>query len=380
MSSDIPYSRKHPFPAPLLVNRNLCGPGSEKETRHVEFSLAGSGLQYEAGDSLGVHATNDPTLVDEIIGLLRCSPDAEVLNVDKQLEPLRAALLRHCVITHPDRKFLAALVEKGGANGELAALLVPERKAGLDEYLWGREVVDFLAAAPGLHFEPAEFVATLRKLQPRLYSLASSQRVHPDEAHLAIAAVRYESHGRVRRGVCSTFLGERLPVGEAAPVFVHSAKGFRLPDDPARDIIMVGPGTGVAPFRAFLEDRRATGATGRNWLFFGEQHAAANFFYREEFERAMADGFLTRLDTAFSRDQAHKIYVQHRLLERGAEVWRWIDAGAEFFVCGDAKRMAKDVDHALIEIVVAQGGRTPETAAEYVETMRREKRYKRDVY
>jgi len=372
------YSRKHPFSAPVRANRSLCGPGSEKETRHIELSLAGSGLRYDVGDALGVFASNDPALVDEIIARLRLDPGEPVINADKQTVPLRHALVHQCVITHPDRKFLALVVERGFADPELPSLLDPARKADLDRYLYGREVIDFLH--PEFRVEAAEFVATLRKLQPRLYSIASSLRAHPDEVHLTVASVRYTSHGRDRKGVCSTYLNERAPEGSAVPVFVHVAKAFRPPEDPARDMIMVGPGTGVAPFRAFLEERAAIGATGRNWLFFGEQRAAANFFYRDEFERALASGVLTRLDTAFSRDQAHKIYVQHRLLEQAAAVWDWIAGGAEFFVCGDANRMAKDVDEALLRIVAEQGGMDAGGAAAYVETMRKEKRYKRDVY
>jgi sulfite reductase (NADPH) flavoprotein alpha-component len=256
----------------------------------------------------------------------------------------------------------------------------PERKSDLEHYLWGLEIIDFLLDNPSIRFTVEEFVATLRKLQPRLYSIGSSLKVYPEQVHFIIATVRYESHGRRREGVASTYLADRLNPDNRLPMFVHVAKGFRLPEDPSTPVIMVGPGTGIAPFRAFLQERSAIGASGKNWLLFGEQRAKCDFFYENEFVAARKAGTLTRFDTAFSRDQSHKIYVQHRLLEHGKEFFAWLEEGAHFFVCGDAARMAKDVDVALHQIVEKEGGKTPEQAAQYVENLRQQKRYKRDVY
>jgi len=376
-----PWSRKNPFPAPLLVNRKLTGAGSEKDTRHYEISLAGSGLTYEVGDSLGIFPSNPPELVEEILKALRATGDELVPGADGAPKPFREALLKDYAIKEPSKQFLAALVEKAGDAAPLIReLLDPERKNDLEEYLWGMEYIDFLVDHPSICFAPEEFVKLLRKLIPRLYSIASSIKANPEQVHLTVATVRYESHGRKRQGVCSTYLAERIPVGGTLPVFFHVAKGFRLPEDGATPVIMVGPGTGVAPFRAYLQERKATGATGKNWLFFGEQREKEDFLYREEFEQFQKEGVLTRLDTAFSRDQEKKIYVQHRMLENGAELWAWLNEGAHFFVCGDAARMAKDVDAALHQIVQTHGGKTAEEAAEYIEGLKKEKRYKRDVY
>jgi sulfite reductase (NADPH) flavoprotein alpha-component len=250
----------------------------------------------------------------------------------------------------------------------------------LDKYLYGREVIDLLLAHPGVKFRPVEFVGYLRKLQPRLYSISSSPKAHPDEVHLTVAVVRYQSHGRERKGVCSTFFAERVTRNASVPVFVQTSHGFRLPRDGHTPIIMIGPGTGIAPFRAFLEERREVGAKGRNWLFFGDRHAATDFLYREELEPMRASGHLARLDTAFSRDQSDKIYVQDRMLENASEVWAWLEEGAHVYVCGDAKRMAKDVDAALHRVIQTAGDRTVEQAAEYVTKLKEERRYQRDVY
>ena len=223
-------------------------------------------------------------------------------------------------------------------------------------------------------------MSLLAKLQPRLYSISSSPRAHPGEVHLTVAAVRYESHGRARKGVCSTFLADRVETDTPVPVFVQTSHGFRLPEDTGRLVIMIGPGTGIAPFRAFLEERRATGAKGRNWLFFGDQKASCDFLYREQLEAMLAEGSLTRLDTAFSRDQTEKIYVQTRLLEQASELWRWLEDGAHLYVCGDARRMAKDVDAALHEVIQKSGGKSGEEARAYVAKLKSDKRYQRDVY
>lgn len=380
-TSTLAWSRKNPFPAPLRVNRKLTGARSEKDTRHFELSLEGSGLNYEVGDSLGVFASNEPELVDDLLRALNASGEESVAGSDGQPKPLREALLYDYAIKQPARQFLAALAERAGDHAPLLReLLVPERKGDLDEYLWGMEIIDFLSDHPSVEFPLDAFIKVLRKQIPRLYSIASSLKARPEQVDLTVATVVYESHGRKRKGVASTFLAERVPIGAPVPVFIHTAKGFRLPEDPATPIIMVGPGTGVAPFRAYLQERQAIGATGKNWLFFGEQRHAEDYLYREEFEQFKSDGILTRLDTAFSRDQEKKIYVQHRMQEHAAELWRWIEAGAHLYVCGDAARMAKDVDATLHAIVCEQGGKSSDEGFAYIEDLKKIKRYKRDVY
>ena len=375
-----PYSRANPFPGKLLVNRRLSGPESAKDTRHLEIDLTGWGLSYEVGDSVAVYATNDPQLVDEMIHALGATGDEQVPRSKGPATTLREALLRDYGITQPTPKFLKAIIERANSSTLLKDLLQPKRKEDLDRYLWGMEVIDFLSEHPSAKFSPQEFVGLLTKLQPRLYSVASSLKVYPEQVHFIVDVIRYESHGRVRRGVASSFLAERaddVPV----PVYPSVAKHFHLPENPDTPIIMVGPGTGVAPFRAYLQERKALGAKGRNWLFFGSQHEKCDFAYGEEFAALKKEGILTRLDCAWSRDQREKIYVQHRMLENAAEIWKWLDAeGAHFFVCGDGRRMAKDVDAALRKIVQEHGGKSIDEANEYVEKLKSDKRYKRDVY
>src|SRR6266571_6077108 len=374
------YTRANSFPAKMLVNRRLGGPESEKDTRHFELDLTGWGLTFEVGDSLAVYATNDPELVDEIIRTLGATGDEQVPRQKGEPTTLREALLRDYSIKQPTPKFLKAIAQRASAAPTLGYLLAPDRKQDLETYLWGMEVIDFLVEHPSVRFTPSEFVGLLTKLQPRLYSVASSLRAYPDQVHFIVDVVIYESNGRLRKGVCSSFLAERaddVPV----PVFPSVAKHFHLPEDPNTHIIMVGPGTGVAPFRAYLQERKATGAKGKNWLFFGSQHERCDFAYRDEFEAFKKEGILTRLDCAWSRDQPEKIYVQNRMKENAGEIWNWIDAeGAHFFVCGDARRMAKDVDATLRKIVQEQGGKSVEQANEYVEKLKSDKRYKRDVY
>lgn len=376
------YSKKNPFPANHSLNRRLSGGSSEKETRHHEISLAGSGLAYEVGDSLGVFASNDPLLVQEILSMIGASGEEQVPGNDGTLKPLRHVLWKDYIITTPSKEFLAAIVAKGGdAALDLADLIGDAtRKKELEDYLWGREVIDFLLAYPKLQWTPEEFSKTLRKLQPRLYSIASSRKAVGEAVHLTIATVRYETLGRKRNGVASTFLADRTGPAVAVPVFVHTAKHFRLPEDPATPVIMVGPGTGVAPFRAFLQERKALGGGGKNWLFFGEQRKSSDFLYQTELENFEADGTLTHLDLAFSRDQGAKVYVQHRMKEASKELFRWLEAGAHFFVCGDGARMAKDVDAELHALVARESGCTPEQAVEYVDSLKKAKRYKKDVY
>lgn len=372
-----PWSRKNPFPARLVSNRLLTAPGSGKETRHFEISLEGSGLTYEVGDALGVIPQNCPELVNDLLRALNRDGEEAVPGPNGGEMSLRTSLLRHYEIAKIPTSLLKAIAERS-PDRTLADLMVPTAREALNHYLWGREVIDLLVDFASVTFTPQEFVGHLKKLQPRLYSISSSLHAFPGHVHLTVAQLRYESFGRRRKGICSTFLSDRAN-GEV-PVFVQVSHAFRLPKDGAVPIIMVGPGTGVAPFRAFLHDRRARGAPGRNWLFFGEQQAATDFFYREELDSMLSDGHLTKLTTAFSRDQAEKIYVQNRMLENGADLWTWLEEGAHFYVCGDAKRMAKDVDAALHQICVTHGGLSEEGAADYVTKLKGNKRYQRDVY
>ena len=374
-----PYSRSNPFPGKLVVNRRLSALDSPKDTRHFEIDLTGWGLNYEVGDSMAVYATNDPALVDEIIGALCATGDEPVRGNKGVPRSFRDALLRDYSITNVTPKFLKAVVERASAAPFLSELLEPERKYDLETYLWGMELIDFLIEHPSVRFTPTEFVGLLAKLQPRLYSVASSLKLHPDSAHLIVDVIRYESHGRQRKGVASSFLAERAE-NNAVPVFPTVAKHFHLPEDSNAALIMVGPGTGVAPFRAFLQEQKAIGARGKSWLFFGAQREQSDYYYCDEFATFQKEGYLTRIDTAFSRDQAEKIYVQHRMHENAAEIWRWLEEGAYFFVCGDARRMAKDVDAMLRKIVREQGAKNADAANEYVEKLKNEKRYKRDVY
>jgi sulfite reductase (NADPH) flavoprotein alpha-component len=376
----LPYSRTNPFPARMLVNRRLSGSESEKDTRHFELDLTGWGLSFEVGDSVGIYPTNDPELVDEIIRALGATGGEQVPRVKGEPTSLREALLRDYSITQPTPKFLKAIAHRADAAPTLHYLLAADRKQDLQTYLYGMEVIDFLVDHRSARFSPEEFVGLLSKLQPRLYSVASSLKAFPDQVHLIVDVVRYESHGRMRKGVASSFLADRAD-DAPVPVFPSNAKHFHLPENPDTPIIMVGPGTGVAPFRAYLQERKVTGAKGKNWLFFGAQHVSCDFAYEEDFDAFMKEGILTRLDCAWSRDQAQKVYVQHKLADNAAEIWKWIDVeGAQFFVCGDARRMAKDVDATLRKIVQEHGGKTVERANDYVEKLKSEKRYKRDVY
>ena len=373
------WSKARPYPARLVTNRRLNGPGSAKDTRHFEIALGDSGLVYEAGDALGVQPTNCPRLVDEILLALHCDGEEAVPLPGGGEASFRQALRENLQITKISGAFLAEFAGRAG-DAALSAMLEPGAKAELDQFLHGREIMHLLAAYPRVRFTAAEFAARLPKLQPRLYSISSSPNAHAGEVHLTVAVVRYESHGRAFGGVCSTFLAERATPETPVPVFVHHSPNFRVPRQAEAPMIMIGPGTGIAPFRAFLEERQATGAPGKNWLFFGDQSAATDFLYRAELETLRSQGVLTRLDTAFSRDQAAKIYVQQRLLENAAELWAWLAEGAHVYVCGDAKRMARDVDAALHQVIQTAGGKSPEAAADFVRQLKQDHRYQRDVY
>jgi sulfite reductase (NADPH) flavoprotein alpha-component len=387
MSDSVPtstYTKDNPFPSVVTDNRVLNGPGSAKETRHIVVSIAGSGLHYKAGDSLGVFPTNRLQEVDALLARLGSSGEEPVIlpKLEKPVT-LREALFSRLALSGPTRRIVETLAARASNPAEaakLSGLLAPESKDLLAGWLLEREFIDLLTEFPSAKLTPQEFVDHLRKLMPRLYSIASSPRVHPQEIHLTVAVVRFTTNGRDRVGVCTTFLADRVTVASTpTPVFV-SHSHFGPPEDSAKDMIMVGPGTGIAPFRAFVQDRAASAATGRSWLFFGDQKRATDFLYHEEWVQWLKDGSLTRMDTAFSRDQLDKIYVQDRMRENAAELWAWIKAGAYFYVCGDAKRMAKDVDVALHDVIAGQGGMAPPAAADYVKAMKKEKRYQRDVY
>ncbi len=359
------YSRNHPFPALVVTSRKLNGAGSAKAVHHVELALEDSGLVYEAGDALGVLPHNCPELVAEVMAFLGCDGEEAVPAPDGSTTSLRRALSELYDLGKPSPEWLMHF-GRGNGGGTAVAL---------------HHVIDVLATRADVKLAPADFVRGLRKLQPRLYSISSSPKAQVGQVHLTVGALRYEVGTRPRKGVCSTFLAERVVPGETrAGVFVHSNQAFRLPANPDTPIIMVGPGTGIAPFRAFLHERRARGARGRNWLFFGDQKSGSDFLYRDELLALQGDGLLTRLDLAWSRDQSEKIYVQHRMLAAAAELYAWLQAGAHFYVCGDASRMAKDVDAALHAVVECAGGKSVEQAAACVEALKAAKRYARDVY
>ena len=370
------YDRANPFLAKLKTTSNLNQPGSAKHTAHVVIDLSGSGLNYRVGDSLGVYPTNPPELVDAITAAARLNPDKPVTAPNGQEISFRDALRRHYCLREASEELLAHLAEKTAADAERAAIAA----ALADESYENFDALDALQLAPSAELSEPELLEYFSPLAPRLYSIASSLRAHPEEVHLTVGRVAYEQNGRERLGVASTMLADRIEAGDSVGVFVHSATDFTVPADPAAAMIMVGPGTGIAPFRAFLEERQATAAPGKNWLFFGDRCAATDFLYQEEFAAMQSSGLLTRLDAAFSRDQEHKVYVQDRMREHGAELCRWLEEGAYFFVCGDAQRMAADVDRALHEVIATHGGKSPDEAKVYVSQLKQQKRYVRDVY
>ena len=360
------HGRDNPFPARLRECVRLNLPGSEKDTRHVALDLAGSGLTYKPGDALGVYPENCPTLVEHLLEGLDASGAEDVVAPDGSTVSLREALLRHYTITRPTPGLY-----------ELLKLRQPDDEGPPDP----RHVLDLVMAFEAKPPKPQRFVECLSPLQPRLYSIASSLLAHPDQVHLTVGVVRYvAAGGRGTKGVCSTYLAERVRPGQKVRVFVHPSARFGLPANVDAPVIMVGPGTGVAPFRSFLQHRKAARHTGRNWLFFGDQRSRFDFIYGSEINGYLADGTLTRLDTAFSRDGEQKLYVQHRMIEHATELWGWITAGGHFYVCGDAKRMAADVDATLRAIVAEQGRMSGADADAYVNEMARTGRYQRDVY
>ncbi len=379
------YNRKNPYLAELTRHDQLTQPGSLKDTRHFVLNLGDSGITYTSGDSLGVFPRNSPALVEEVIRIIGFEPDKVLERPSGTPATLKDVLLRDLTLNRANRKLLTSLGERIPQGEQRNRLMeIVDNSEVLSDYIYTRDYVDILKEFSEARFEtPEAFVAQLSPMVPRLYSIASSLDAHPGEVHLCIAVVRYETHGREKSGLASGFFADDAKIHtKDIPIYVQESRSFRLPKDGSTDIIMCGPGTGIAPFRAFLEQRGLDGATGRNWLFFGEQHHATDFLYGEEFLNRQKKGTLHRLDCAFSRDQPEKIYVQHRMLEQAKELWDWLQNGAHFYVCGDAKRMAKDVHQTLITIARNQGGLTEEAAAEYVNVtlMKTEKRYLRDVY
>ncbi len=382
-SAEIKFDKKNPFPAPLLENHPLNAKGSGKDTRHIALSLMGSGLEYKVGDALGVCPNNCYDLTDKIIIALNCMGNEKVtLNSGESLT-LRAALLSKLDLQKTSLPLIHGLAncsENSSEKKSLSELLGSQDSEKAAQFLQGKDVLNVLQLFPHTKLDPQLLISALGKLGPRLYSISSSPKENIDEVTLTIGVVRNMVENRLRRGVCSTFLAERLPLGMTAPVFVHKSTTFGLPTENGKPIIMVGPGTGIAPFRAFLQERRITGDTGKNWLFFGDQKRNYDFLYAEECIAWQEEGFLNELDLAFSRDQEEKIYVQSLMLQKSKQLWNWLEEGAYFYVCGDAKRMAKDVDHALQSVISKEGGFSEDKAKEYLSKMKEQKRYQRDVY
>ncbi|MFP5238009.1 MAG: sulfite reductase flavoprotein subunit alpha [Acidobacteriota bacterium] len=373
------YSRKNPFTATILVNRLLTGPASEKETRHIELSLEGSGIQYLPGDSLGVLPENHPDMVQEVLNHLGLTGQEMVKDFYGDALDIEKALTSWLMIGKLAPSTVKAWAKLTG-NAELAFLALPENKSKLEDYVWGREFHDLLQQYPAKLPDPQELFKILPRLTPRLYSIASSQALHPTSVHLTVRVVRYHSYDRERFGVCSGQIGERTPVGSTLPTFIHSNKLFRMPSDLDAPVIMVGPGTGLAPFRAYLEHKQAGCGRWPMWLFFGDQREKQDFLYREEMLGWLESGVLQRLDTAFSRDQKNKIYVQDRISENAALLWEWLERGAYFYICGDSKRMAPDVELAVLGSIAGHSHKGPEYAAAYLADMKKQKRYLKDVY
>jgi sulfite reductase (NADPH) flavoprotein alpha-component len=369
------YSKQQPFAAELYTNQKITGRDSTKDVRHIEISLAGSGLTYQPGDALGVYFSNDPELVRELLLLTAIARDTPVTLSDDKLT-VEQALTEQLELTQS----YPAFVEKYAAATNNAALIaLAADKAALRAYINERQIVDIVRDYPGL-LSAQQLVDALRKQQPRLYSIASSQAEVEEEVHLTVGVVRYDAYGQPHLGGASGFLAERLAEGAKVKVFVEHNNNFRLPANDDTPVIMIGPGTGIAPFRAFLQQRDASGSGGKNWLFFGNPHFTQDFLYQLELQNYLKRGLLTKLDVAFSRDQAQKVYVQDKLRTHGSEVWQWLQDGAHLYICGDANRMAKDVQQALLDIVQQYGGKTAEQAQAYLDELRVAKRYQKDVY
>ncbi len=373
------FTRESPLLAPLVEKRSLTHAASTKSTLHLAFSIEGTGISYEVGDACGVIPTNDSNLVAEILQKLRFNGNEKVPSAKNGNTTLHDALAHQLLITRLNRKIVQGYATRGNC-APLLDLLLPEHQGTLEKFTYGRGLIDLLMEYPGVIDDPVELVALLPKLAPRLYSISSSPAAHAGQIHTTVAVVRFTSHNRDRGGVCSTLFADRASIDDRLPIYIQPNRKFKLPSNPDDPIIMIGPGTGIAPFRGFLHERRALGHKGRNWLFFGERSVATDYLYREELESMHTDGHLTRLDTAFSRDHEPKVYVQDRMLEHAAQLWSWLQEGASVYVCGDASRMAKDVHTVLCRIVGQQGAMPAQAAEEYVGALKEDHRYHRDVY
>lgn len=374
------YSRTNPFYAEVLENINLNGRGSNKETRHLELSLEGSGLVYEPGDSLGIYPTNDPALVDELIQTCGWNAEESVtVHKNGDTLPLKDALTSHFEITVLTKPLLQKIAELTKSEA-LHALLEEGNEEKLKEYIAGRDLVDAARDFGPFEGTAADFTSILRKIPARLYSIASSLKANDEEVHLTIGAVRYDAHGRERQGVCSILCAERLQPGDTLPVYIQHNQNFKLPQDPDAPIIMVGPGTGIAPFRSFMQEREELGANGKSWLFFGDQHFVTDFLYQTEWQKWLKDGVLTKMDVAFSRDTEEKVYVQHQMKKQSKELFEWLEQGAYVYICGDEKHMAHDVHNTLLSIIQEEGAMSKEKAESYLANLQQQKRYQRDVY
>lgn len=370
-----PYTKEAPLSATLSVNQKITGRDSEKDVRHIEIDLGDSGLRYQPGDALGVWYQNDPQLVKELVELLWLKGD-EPVTVDGKTLPLAEALEWHFELTVNT----ATIVENYATLTRSESLLpLVGDKAQLQHYAAATPIVDMVRFSPA-QLDAEALIGLLRPLTPRLYSIASSQAEVESEVHVTVGVVRYEIEGRARAGGASSFLADRVEEDGEVRVFIEHNDNFRLPANPETPVIMIGPGTGIAPFRAFMQQRAADGAQGKNWLFFGNPHFTEDFLYQVEWQSYVKEGLLTRIDLAWSRDQQQKVYVQDKLREQGAELWRWINDGAHIYVCGDANRMAKDVEHTLLEVIAEYGAMDAEAADEFLSELRVERRYQRDVY
>ncbi|MFD1413512.1 assimilatory sulfite reductase (NADPH) flavoprotein subunit [Oceanobacillus jeddahense] len=374
------FSRTNPFEAEIYENLKMNGRGSNKETYHMELSLEGSNLEYEPGDSIGIYPENDPVIVDELIQETGWAPD-ELIPVNKKGDevPLLEALQKTyeiTVLTKPLLKKVAEFTQNPG----LQLLLDQENDEAVKEYVYGRDLLDLIRDYKLKDLPAKEFIALLRKMPPRLYSVASSYKANPEEVHLTVGTVRYQTYGRERNGVCSVQCADRREPGQSLSIYVHKNPNFKLPADPDKPIIMIGPGTGIAPFRSFVEEREMMEAKGKSWLFFGDQHFVTDFLYQTDWQRWLKDGTLTKMDVAFSRDKAEKVYVQHRMLAQSKELFEWLQDGAVVYVCGDEKNMASDVHDTLVTILEREGNLNTEEAHRYLAEMQQEKRYQRDVY
>ncbi len=378
----VKYTRNNPYTSRVIENFRLTAEGSEKETRHIALELE-EGMLYTPGDAVGILAENRASEVTLVLRALGFTGHERVLDhykVEISLEEAVRTRLAIGKLTRSTINQYAKLVDPAHPIPALAAMTGPDGKARAEEHCWGREFLDLLYEFPGVVKDPQKLFTVLQRLTPRMYSIASSQLMHPDRVETTVRVIRYDAHGRERQGLASGHMGERSPVGSTLPIFLHANGNFRLPEDTSAPVIMVGPGTGIAPFRAFLEERQVKGDPGKNWLFFGDQRAKLDYLYQDQLESMHRNGALTHLDTAFSRDQSKKVYVQDRMQEKAAELYRWLEDGAYFYVCGDATRMAKDVETALLDVIAKGSNGTLDHAAEYLETMKKQKRYQRDVY